>query len=161
MLESKEGGKKFKKAASKNVISMPENHFKMYQKGFLSLIIKYNIKLPYRHRTENMLPLASWILSEERKRLKWSCPNDFLLIQGKNQGEYEENRNSKLKYIPPTLKKSSGVANESFMSNTCYLELQFPCLINQMTKLHILFFFFLCSLKLWCHVALPLIPTQS
>lgn len=35
----------------------------------MSLIIKYNIKLPYRHRTENMLPLASWILSEERKRL--------------------------------------------------------------------------------------------
>lgn len=30
MLENKEGGKKFKKAASKNVISMPENHFKMY-----------------------------------------------------------------------------------------------------------------------------------
>ena len=29
MLESKEAGKKFKKAASKNVISMPENHLKM------------------------------------------------------------------------------------------------------------------------------------
>ena len=83
MPKSKERGKKFKKAASKNVISMPEKHFKMYQKGFLNLVIKYNIKLPYRHRTENMLPLASQILSEERKRLKWSCPADFLFIQGK------------------------------------------------------------------------------
>lgn len=53
------------------------------------------------------------------------------------------NRSSELKYIPPTLKKSSGVGNESFTSNTCYLELQFPCLVNQMTKLHILFFFLL------------------
>ena len=65
MLKSKGGGKKFKKAASKNVTSMPENHFKMYQKGFLSLVFKYNIKLPYRHRT-----VASQILSEERKSEK-------------------------------------------------------------------------------------------
>ena len=86
MLESKEGGKKFKKAASKK-------WYEYARKSFKNVIIKYNIKLPYRHRTENMLPLASRILSKERKRLKWSCPTDFFTHPGEKlvriRGEQE------------------------------------------------------------------------
>lgn len=70
----------------------------------------------------------------------------FYSSRGKIGENTKMNRSSELKYIPPTLKKSSGVGNESFTSNTCYLELQFPCLVNQMTKLHILFFF---SFAVW------------
>ena len=69
-------------------------------------------------------------------------PNWFFIHPGEKLVRIQkENRSSKLKYIPPTLHQ------ESFTSNACYLELQFPCLVNQMSKLHIFFFFFFLSLK--------------
>lgn len=107
----------------------------MYSMRLLALTTKDTVKVLHREQKICFwcrVRLREW---EDKKGLKRSHPVDLELTQERKERDMKREQEFSANEHPSYTKKSSVMGNESLPFNTCYLELQFSCQVNQMTKL--------------------------